>query len=588
MSRAVLLYLLLVVSPAGALGWFAFRVADSELARRLAEHRNDLERDVERLAGSVESALDDARKQALEDGAAAVGYARDGRWLGFIPPNQRGDRAEAEPSAEERQLFEISMRGGESFEHARRDPARALDAYAFYLPRIRSPALRARLRLGAARAAWAAGDKILGEPLLLELAKEPTHVDSEEGVPIALAAARLLGEPAPELERLWRSRRGLENFVAEHPELLASVDAVLAGESIVFVRKLEGGDREIRATSVSLPPLEAPDYIARLEPLSPSGEAPAAEDTVIRTVRLGADGPGVARVRLDDPRFEKKYLEASLQRDLLRGLVVLLVAVTLAGGVALTIYLTRERRLARLRAQLLANVSHELKTPVTSIRLFAEMLAEDGADPEQARRYGRHLSSEGQRLSQLVENLLDVSRLGRKEVELAREPVDVAALLRRIVEGFAFQAREKRVELSTEGLDASEVVAVTNAPAVERIVLNLLDNAVKYRRADGPSVRLHVEKSCDAVRIIVIDNGIGIPRRDQERIFEEFFRVRYDDYAVKGSGLGLSIARRLARKLGGDVTLESKEGAGSTFMLVLPARAPIGGEVDDARTHPDR
>jgi len=237
---------------------------------------------------------------------------------------------------------------------------------------------------------------------------------------------------------------------------------------------------------------------------------------------------------------------------------------------ALLRYTARERHLARLRARLLANVSHELKTPITSIRMFSEMLAEDPADSGRTRRFGDLLRAESLRLSGLIENLLDFSRLGRKEEKLTLEPVDLGGLLARVSEGFSFRAREKGVDFSFQS--GTLPTLESNAPALERILSNLLDNAFKYRRPEGPRVRLQAEDLGERVRICVEDNGIGIPRRDREKVFEEFYRVRYDDYGVQGSGLGLSIARRLARKLGGEITVESREGAGSTFTLILPGK----------------
>jgi signal transduction histidine kinase len=171
-------------------------------------------------------------------------------------------------------------------------------------------------------------------------------------------------------------------------------------------------------------------------------------------------------------------------------------------------------------------------------------------------------------LSQIIENLLDFSRLKRKEEALPLEPVDLEALLRQVAEGFSHRTGEGAIDFQVERVDP--VVLKTNAAAVERILANLLDNALKYGDGERPWIRLRGETGGGEVRISVSDNGVGIPRRDRERVFEEFYRVRYDDYAVQGSGLGLSIARRLARLLGGDLRFESIEGSGSTFVLVLP------------------
>jgi signal transduction histidine kinase len=243
---------------------------------------------------------------------------------------------------------------------------------------------------------------------------------------------------------------------------------------------------------------------------------------------------------------------------------------TLGGGAALLRYTARERHLAALRTRLLANVSHELKTPVTSIRMFSEMLAEDPLDEARTRRFGQLLRSESLRLSVLIESLLDFSKLRKKDESVHPEPVDLEALLGRVAEAFSFRAREAGVRFTIE--NGAPLRFHSNAAAVERILQNLLDNALKYRRREDPWVALTAKKSGDRLLVSVSDNGIGIPRRDRERVFEEFYRVRYDDYGVQGSGLGLAIARRLARKLGGEVTLESREGAGSTFTFSIPFR----------------
>jgi signal transduction histidine kinase len=273
---------------------------------------------------------------------------------------------------------------------------------------------------------------------------------------------------------------------------------------------------------------------------------------------------------------ERSRLERTWR--LVGGLVLFAAAVALAGGVGLLRLVGKERRLARLRAQLLANVSHELKSPVTSMRLFSEMLAEDPLDGARTRRFGKLLWAESLRLSQLIDNLLDFSRLGRKEVELEVGPVGVAEVLGRVAESFGYRAREKGVEFTVDVSSVSEegkdpaVVVTANAPAVERITLNLLDNALKYGGSDAPAIRLAARRAGGKVEISVADNGPGIPAAERERIFEEFYRARYDDYSVRGSGLGLSLARRLARKMGGDIRVESQAAEGSTFILELPRR----------------
>ncbi|MBI4606086.1 MAG: HAMP domain-containing histidine kinase [Planctomycetes bacterium] len=636
MARAVIAYLLLVLAPSAVLAGLAFRAAGWDRERGLEELAARARNEAEALARRVEAALGDAARRAREDPVS--GYAQDGRWLGWsLDPPPPDDEAVAS-SAEELRLFRLSLRGGESYE-ALGDPARALDAFSFYLARIRSPVLRARLTFAAGRAALAAGSEALGRALLERVLGEAPPEACEDGLPVGLLAAlRLLEGPAAGggeqgrlraearerlaawaprletglLERLGRSiapgdrelaeliarRRALEAAAALRPEVLASAPAALAGDALLLAEPVpEGlagparGARSIRCARVALPPLEAGGLAARLEPGPAAAEAstgragsPGPEDSPGRAacpVRLGPEGPAVARVLVEDPAFAAQLEALDRRRALLASLVGLLLLGTLAGGAALAAYLARERALGRLRVRLLANVSHEIKTPVTAIRMLSEVLAHDAPDAAKASRYARLLAAESGRLSQLVENLLDLSRPARAGEALALEPVDLAAVARRVAEGAAAIAREEGVAFRLEGVppeggDGSAVeavVAVADPAAVERILSNLLDNAIKYRRAEGPEVVLSLAAGPGEARIAVRDNGVGIPRRDRERVFEELYRVRYDDYAVKGSGLGLAIARRLARKLGGDIELESREGEGSTFTLRLPREA---------------
>jgi len=637
-NRAVFAYIVIVLAPSAALAVFAFRVAESEHRLRLEDAAARVREEAEALGRRIEAALADAARRA--EAESVPGFAVDGRWLGYtLEPD--ADAAEPPPNTDELRLFRLSLRGGESFEHAEKDPLRDFDAYAFYIPRIRNKSLRAQLELCAARSALAAGDKPLSCALLRHLVAGASGLSTDEGLPIDLVAlSRLLEtEPAdaaslragglerlreaaqgmatplagrfasvfasedPGLQRVLEQRNALENEVRQHPEVLATVDAVLADGKLLLARPRGTSNgaasavREVRLAPVSLPPLDAvgltADLSAGLEPgRSPAPAALPGSRVVLRSIRAGESGSVVAALRVEDPHFDDKIAAANIQRNLQIGMLALLVLVTLGGGAALALSLARERRLVQLRARLLANVSHELKTPVTSIRMFSELLAEDGADAERTRRFGRLLTAESSRLSQLVENLLDSSRMGNSDVSLPIEPVDIAALLRRVAEAFELRAREKRVAFQVEGCEAAGfqgatgAVALvnTNAAAVERIALNLLDNALKYRRKDAPEIRLALSTVGDTVCVSVADNGIGIARRDRERIFDEFYRVRYDDYTVKGSGLGLSIARRLARKLGGDLTLESEENVGSIFVLSLPLQSLQ----QDVRTDPDR
>jgi signal transduction histidine kinase len=253
-------------------------------------------------------------------------------------------------------------------------------------------------------------------------------------------------------------------------------------------------------------------------------------------------------------------------------LVGLLVLAILGAGALLL----RQARLSEAEAaqktSFVANVSHELKTPLTTIRLYAELLAQ-GRVRDEAKRadYLVTIGQETQRLARLVGNVLDFSRLeqGKKKFELA--PVDMAAELRRLAETHAPRLAAVGLALRMETSEACELA--TDRDAVEQILLNLLDNACKYA-AEGGEILLSLAIDARAgggVRVVVADRGPGVPEGQRERIFEKFHRV--DDRLTAergGAGLGLSIARQLARGLGGELRCEGRESGGAAFVLTLP------------------
>ncbi|HUO86639.1 MAG TPA: ATP-binding protein [Thermoanaerobaculia bacterium] len=228
-------------------------------------------------------------------------------------------------------------------------------------------------------------------------------------------------------------------------------------------------------------------------------------------------------------------------------------------------------RLARMRSDFVANVSHELKTPLTAIRGYSETLR-DGALDEAAtaRRFLDRILDQSRRLELLLDDLLTLSRLESPEAPVERQPIDLRRLLERAVETVASHARQREVELRLEIGD--DLPTLTGDPhALERLLLNLLDNAVKYNRPGG-SVLVGLAAVGSEIEITVADTGIGIPSAALDRIFERFYRVdkgRSRDEG--GTGLGLAIVKHVAQSHGGRVEVTSRPGEGSTFRVSLPA-----------------
>ena len=233
----------------------------------------------------------------------------------------------------------------------------------------------------------------------------------------------------------------------------------------------------------------------------------------------------------------------------------------------------------RIKTELLASVSHELRTPINVILGYVDLLREGtfGPYPADAIPVVDKVRHNASYLLQLVEEFLDLAKLEAGGITLRNEPVALAPLLRELGEWFGLLVRTRPIQFVTEVAD--ELPAIAADPGKLRIVIqNLLSNAAKFTRAG--TIRLSAATRHDGrVAIRVSDTGPGIAAEDQEAIFDVFHQLRPHDAETKGAGLGLALARRFARMMGGDVLVESAVGAGSTFTLVLPGdtRGAIGG-----------
>ena len=255
-------------------------------------------------------------------------------------------------------------------------------------------------------------------------------------------------------------------------------------------------------------------------------------------------------------------------------LIALALAAILAGSYFVAADTRRQLDLARKKTDFVANVSHELKTPLTSIRMFAELLAEDRiSDPEKRARYLRIIASESERHTRLVNNVLDFARLEKKRKTYDLRACDLLPVLDRVWEGESIRLQEAGflVSFSCEPLSC---MALCDADAISQVLVNLISNAEKYSDSTK-SISLSVEAESTLVRISVCDRGSGVRLGLEEKIFEAFYRA--DDSlasGVQGSGLGLTLARRIARDHGGDIVCRPRPGGGSIFLLTLPLINP--------------
>jgi two-component system phosphate regulon sensor histidine kinase PhoR len=227
-------------------------------------------------------------------------------------------------------------------------------------------------------------------------------------------------------------------------------------------------------------------------------------------------------------------------------------------------------RLEQVRRDFVANVSHELKTPITAIKGYIEAL-QDGAleEPDRAHRFLDIAAAHTNRLELIVEDLLSLARLEEQEGRnLEKQPANLYTLLENTRQACQFLAEEKDIQVLLEG--TQELICPVNSAIVEQAFINLLDNAIKYSEPHT-EVRLRLAQDGAMARVDVIDQGRGIPARDIDRIFERFYRVdKGRSRAAGGTGLGLSIVKHVVALHNGEVRVESREGVGSTFTVLLP------------------
>jgi signal transduction histidine kinase len=276
---------------------------------------------------------------------------------------------------------------------------------------------------------------------------------------------------------------------------------------------------------------------------------------------LGIKYPGTTIKAISDRFMRNSYL------------ILGALSLLMAGGIFLSYRsVNKEMAVAKLKSDFVSNVSHELRTPLALIRLYAETL-ELGriTTPEKHEEYYRIIRKESERLTALINNILDFSRIeaGRKEYDF-RE-TDLAELVRTTLDSYRFQIEQQGFVLEEHIPDDLPPIPV-DREAIARSLLNLVNNAVKYSAKDK-FLAVNMYRANGAVRLEVVDRGIGIPRHEQGKIFEKFYRASDPlVHNTKGSGLGLSLVRHVVEAHGGQVSVDSTPGRGSKFIISLPVQ----------------
>lgn len=303
---------------------------------------------------------------------------------------------------------------------------------------------------------------------------------------------------------------------------------------------------------------------------------------LVASAGWGEGKPEVAR-KLDDVfrglamgiRYQGTSVKELGQTWVRRSFMILgFLSLMIIGGLVLTRHVVnKEMALARLKSDFVSNVSHELRTPLALIRLYAETL-ELGriTTAEKKQQYYRIVRKESERLTALINNILDFSRIeaGRKEYEFRN--TDIAELVHNTLESYRYQIEQQGFAFE-ESIDPDLPAVPVDREAIARALVNLVNNALKYS-SDEKFLGVKLYRDNGAVKLEVADRGIGIARRDQSKIFEKFYRAGDPlVHNTKGSGLGLSLVRHITEAHGGDIAVESAPGKGSKFILTLPIQS---------------
>jgi len=287
-------------------------------------------------------------------------------------------------------------------------------------------------------------------------------------------------------------------------------------------------------------------------------------DEVFKGSTLGA----VEKIlELPDKKVFSVFLVPLVKGDKLDGLIVIMRDFTTL------------RNIEKAMVQFVGNASHEFRTPLTSIKGFVETLLEGAySEPEVCRRFLQVINDETNRLVRLTVSLLDVtsSMCGNKERKIKYELVNILDIINNTLEKLTPFAQKYSLEFVVKCPSGISLI-LTDVDRLTQVLINIIDNAIKYTGLKGKgNITIHVTEHDETIQISVIDTGIGIPKKDIDKIFQRFYRVdRGHNHDVGGTGIGLSIVKDILSSLGGNISVESEPGQGSTFIITVPKNKSV-------------
>jgi signal transduction histidine kinase len=469
----------------------------------------------------------------------------------------------------------------DSCERAEFTPGKLAEAVACYKRTLADgadPASIAYTRLLLARALLKAGD---GERALrenLELLRAPASLLDDQGVPFAwYAAERLSRHPsvAGAVRDHYRRNPPRDPLPPAAAYLLRTIADRLADPGLRETAQASAAFSDcvesLRAALPGLLPLlrrEGPEPVWESHGGWLIGMAKAPESGKELLVSVDPN-------RVDTGMRVEPPVPSPPRTGIYIASLGLVVMIAISGAYLLWRDLQRDLAISNLRSQFVSSVSHELKTPLTAIRMFAETLRmRADSDPAVRVEYLDTIVNESERLSRLVDNVLDFSKIeqGRKLYHFA--PTSIVAVVDAVVRAARYPLGQAGIDLRVSAGDNLPIVAA-DSDALQQAVLNLLTNAMKYSNGRR-QIDLAIRRDNEALVIDVRDYGVGISTEHQQRIFERFYRVpSAENQRVPGAGLGLTLVAHIARAHGGQVAVESQPGAGSLFSLRLPLERPV-------------
>jgi two-component system phosphate regulon sensor histidine kinase PhoR len=252
-----------------------------------------------------------------------------------------------------------------------------------------------------------------------------------------------------------------------------------------------------------------------------------------------------------------------------------MLGVMVLGSAFLLYGISTEQRVSALKSEFMSNVSHELKTPLSLIRMFGELLMLGKVKtPEKGREYAAIITREAERLSRLIDNVLDFSRIERGKAAYEMKPGDLSEVVERALDFFRYRLEREGRQLEVN-LPPGVPTSMLDENALTLVVLNLVDNAMKYGGTAPIAVTLHYDDRRRELLLSVRDQGMGIAPDEQRKVFERFYRTRtVRNTNIRGSGIGLALVKHITEAHGGRVSVVSAPGQGSTFTVTLPVREP--------------